>query len=292
MKLSIAIVTYNSNIVKAGCIRHAIQSILSQNTLHDLEILVADNSEHPDLGLYGGFPPSRVLHLRSPLNSIPVALNMAARAASGDVLIFMDDDTIVCGDGVLDSIARLSRTATYGFGARRFWTYPPGSFEQNVATYLDRIKTRDHDWLLDESRSLLPDRGIERSSGCLDLLNYSFPQNFSFVRTDVFAASGGFDEEFNGDGWHDDYFGYCLYKTDPNGYVSLYDHVDVLHVNHPRGTEGFKAQGRSEENRERYLSRLARDGVAKFNISVLFGVPHNPATQVVERLSGESAGRR
>ncbi|MEO8180790.1 MAG: glycosyltransferase [Deltaproteobacteria bacterium] len=288
MKLSIAIVTYDSGIVKAGCIRHTIQSVLSQATKHPLEILVADNSRSPNMSLFAEFPRDKVMHLSSPINSIPVALNMAAKAASGDMIIFMDDDTIICDDSVIDAIVRLAETSNYGFGARRFWTYPPGLFEKNVALYLEKVRDRDYAWLLDVQRSLLPDRGIERSSGYRDYLNYSFPQNFSFVKRDLFFESGGFDEEFNGDGWHDDYFGYCLYRTDPTGYVCLYDKVDVLHVNHPRGSEGFKAQGRAAENRERYLQLLARDGVARFNISVMFGVPNDPASEVLERLVGVS----
>lgn len=205
-----------------------------------------------------------------------VARNLGASSSDGEVLVFLDGDTILCSDDSLALVAARADTASYGFGARRYWSYPPGRVESEFREYLAQIESGAYEWLLDPIRAVLP-AGLDRSTGFRDLLDFSFPGNYGFVRRQLFEAVGGFHEAFRSAGWEDDYFAYCLYRRDPDGFSYLGDVLRVLHVNHPR------PMAARSHNRERYEALLAADGIQAFNINVLLRLPDYPAEPVLER---------
>lgn len=204
-----------------------------------------------------------------------VARNIGASSSHGEVLVFLDGDTILCSDDSLAVVSARADTTSYGFGARRYWSYPPGRVESDFGEYLAQIESGAYEWLLNPIRAVLP-AGLDRSTGFRDLLDFSFPGNFGFVRRQLFEAVGGFHEAFRSAGWEDDYFAYCLYRKDPVGFAHLGDVLRVLHVNHPR------PMAARSHNRERYQALLTADGVQAFNINVLLRLPDYPAEPVLE----------
>lgn len=106
-----------------------------------------------------------------------MARNYGVEHSSGDVIVFTDGDTIICGKNSFNKIARYSEKFSHGYGAQRYWTYPPEMFEENATEYIDAIRKGDN-------RLLNWGRFIQEEIGTFN--------------PDYIAISAGFDG-FNGD---------------------------------------------------------------------------------------------
>ncbi len=85
---------------RADCLRACLEAVLAQTDALSDEVIVADDGS--DLGvdeLVEEFPS--VTWLRLPHLGTCAARNRAIEAASGDVILFIDDD-IVCSDGLVE----------------------------------------------------------------------------------------------------------------------------------------------------------------------------------------------
>ena len=258
-------------------------SAVARQTYPCLEIILVDDTEGQDLreqlgqtwgDALSGYRVISTGGRRGP----SIARNLGAFSSEGEVVVFLDGDTILCGDDSLAVVAARAGSAGYGFGAQRYWSYPPGRVEAEFGEYLARTELGAYDWLLAPMRSVLP-TGLDRSTGFRDLLDFSFPGNFGFVRRQLFEAVGGFHPGFRSPGWEDDYFAYCLFRQEPAGFAFLGDALRVLHVNHPRPMDA------RSRNRKRYKALLAADGVRAFNINVLLRLSDYPGELVLEMSS-------
>jgi glycosyltransferase involved in cell wall biosynthesis len=274
--------TCNSYAHKEGSIELVIASILNQQ-FSDMEIIIADNSPVPDLRYKSILEESNIPYdiISTNNSSIGMARNMGASRAIGDTLVFIDDDTMMCSQNALKKINIMHNKFSHGYGAKRFWTYPPRFFEENKREYLNKIKDGDFRWLLNPKRAILP-MNIDRKSGLVDLYGFTFPGNFCYVDTKLFKKIGGFDSRFEKYGWEDDYLGFCLYDKDPRGFANL-GSLKVLHVNHPfQNSEQDVLNNKA--NFTMYQNILNQRGVGAFNINVLFGLPNKAGEEVIEYL--------
>lgn len=273
-KISAIILTYDSYAYKGGCVEHAIASVLNQ-TYADLEIIIVDNNTCPSplyqAMLEGSTREWKIVNTYNN-RSVGRARNLGAGSSAGDILIFLDEDTIICADTIFATIAGVSDTYSHGYGARRYWTYPPKHFERHAKQFLTRVKAKDYGWLLDSRHCFLP-QGIDRLSGFRDLLEFTFPANFGFVTRRLFDAVGGFDERFKASNWEDDYLAYKLFRADGGRFKLLYDELSVLHVNHPMVGGYDNPDSAFQCNQMLYQALLKEDGIESFNINVLFGIP-------------------
>lgn len=100
MKFSVIIPTHNRHGDLAACLR----SIQSQRTAHEVETIVVDDAGQVDLA---DLVPDMGLYIRNPTNLGPsYSRNLAALKSSGDVLLFLDDDTELRPQSI-DELARI-----------------------------------------------------------------------------------------------------------------------------------------------------------------------------------------
>lgn len=208
------------------------------------------------------------------------ARNKGVYASNGELLVFIDADTFMCGRDHFSKISKYGETFSHGYGAKRFWTYPPQKFQNEIDLYKKALSKGNFAWVLDEKRAILP-KGLDRTSGYRDLKEFTFPTNFGFVSRNLFYYVEGFNPEFNEYGGEDDYLAYSCYKADPKGYKLLKE-LSVLHVNHPIST--LDKDGEKENMGYKIFHKLMeREGYSAFNINVLFGIPDEENEPVLVR---------
>ena len=126
-KISIIIPTYNSKSEKKNCIEIALMSLLNQ-TLKDFEVIIVDNATNDDtlaslLPLFGLYSKNgigiNVIGCEMRGNKC-LARNMGAEAAKGEILVFMDDDTVLITDDALGYISNNLQRCQFACGAQRF----------------------------------------------------------------------------------------------------------------------------------------------------------------------------
>jgi len=279
--VSVIVLTHKNPCFPQGYLKHSISSIIYQS-YSPLEIIVANNNQFnikAPQGLQSSNVPFKIINTNN--ISRGEARNRGIEVSSGEIIVFIDDDTMLCDSEAISKVAKFSREYSYGFGAKRFWTYPPGLFEAQSKEYLKRIKAKDFEWLLDKKRAILP-TGIDRITGLRDLLDFSFPGNFGYIKKSTLSKMGGFSKYFKTYGREDDYLAYCLYKQDTKGFCLLYDYINVLHINHPFAHNRKKIIEESQESRKMYERLLREDGTKSFNINILFGIEDYPKQKILD----------
>lgn len=247
----------------------------------DFEIIMVSNSREVDSVCelcLADFPSySRIIFTED--LPIGMARNEGVSVSSKGIIVFLDGDTIVGEKNTLSQIVDFNRGFSYGYGAKRYWSYPPSYFEKNSSLYLSKIKDNDFDWIFESSRSFLP-KGIDINTGHRDLTGFSFIGNFGFVNRSLFERVGGFDNRFQTYGGEDDYLAYRLYREEPDGFKNFSEHLRVLHINHPSFVD---ATERNFESSLLLNNLLLEEGISSFNINVLFSIPDYDGEPVLER---------
>ena len=178
---------------RADLLRRCLESILEHRADNDLEILVADNdSVEPETqelfqSLRARDPRFRTLATPGPFNFSSIC-NRAAAAASGDVLIFLNNDTVaVTPDWVHKLVSLAARPDVGAVGARLIF---PNGLVQHVGVTVgmagwsdhfgSRVTPDDPGWL---GRNHAPHEVAAVTGACLA------------VEKAKFEAIGGFDAE-------------------------------------------------------------------------------------------------
>ncbi len=170
---------------------------LAGQTLRPVELIVAAMQGEP-YDLPPAPFPVRQLHIVADPLPLAAARNVAARAALGDLLVFLDMDCIPTPDLIAD----------YAGFARDF-----DGLLMGEVMYLPGGAT-DGDWSFDTFAAIAekhsdrrgpPPRGIEV---CADYRCF-WSLNFAMRRT-IFARSGGFDERYVGYGGEDTDYGKAI----------------------------------------------------------------------------------
>ncbi|WP_437926545.1 glycosyltransferase [Sorangium sp. So ce291] len=260
---SVVVLTCDSYTKKHGCIEHTLLALLSQAEVN-LEIVVVNNGKQPGDGeKLAQFVDScdRDVTVVKTATSIAEARNEGARQTSRDLLVFVDEDTIVSDSLALARVVQLSQRYRHGYGARRLWTRPGSWFDEQSDKIKRDIARADYSFLL--ANSDLPD-GTIRNKNNEKYLVRSFIGNFGFVRKEDFLAQGGFPTRFRGYGLEDDAFSFLCFVH--LGEPVILDEITVVHVTHPIGgaqLDEYRA------NLKLYGELLGSYGYSKFHIGDL-----------------------
>jgi hypothetical protein len=149
---------------------------------------------------------------------------MGAKAAKNDILVFMDDDTLITTNDALEFISKTLQHNQFACGARRYWTI---LFWDGEKALLESRANR-FDYL--QSIAHLPS-GIKRGSGMRDLNEFTWIACFGAICKDDFQEIGGLDVNYSGWGRHDmDLMLRLLVKG--FSFVNLFDRISTIHLNH------------------------------------------------------------
>jgi glycosyltransferase involved in cell wall biosynthesis len=231
--LSIIIPTFNSMNNKKNSIKLTLMSIEMQKfNFNSMEVVIVDNGSSDNTIAYlnqvirqSVFSfPVKIFHC-SDTGNRSKARNIGVKNASGDQLLFLDDDTLMLRPDTLKKVTKLVRPNTFVCGAKRYWTkinWPMCEMEK----YLIKRKCKKI-----MSMCHLPS-GISRETGYRDLQEYSFIANFGLMIREDFNLMKGFDEVDFPRRREDRDLMYRLLLNDFK-FINLFTHTSVLHLNHP-----------------------------------------------------------
>ena len=188
-RLSVVIPTYN----RARMVCDCVASVLAQKEV-SVEVVVVDDASPDDTGAriaarFGG--DGRVKYLRNARNSFQaVSRNNGARAATGDYLLFLDDDNVLRPGALAEILAAFDRHPEAGLVAPLAVHRRPGceNLVWTLGSDFNRWTSQPRD-----AHSNLPVADLP--SEPLDWPTTYSPNAFAVPRA-VFDAVGGFDEKY------------------------------------------------------------------------------------------------
>jgi glycosyltransferase involved in cell wall biosynthesis len=271
---------------KGSSVFHSICSIFNQD-MDDFELIIVDNSNNKDklntnkLQNYSDNLNAqrnkaikiKIINENKPLN-VNSARNIGAKYAKGDVLVFIEADTIILDKNCFSLILNFSKKFDFGYGAKRYWT-KIGWFEKKSKNILYELQKSKYK-LLKLNISGYPNIFKRKRDGDVfsDLQEHTFIANFGFCKKNVFLQMNGFPlyEELD---LSDDCLIYRLFR---GGYkYKFLDDISVAHVSHKRSRVNHNP------NLKRYFKELTADNNYWCNISKTFNNKIN-LSEVIEPL--------
>lgn len=199
--ISIVVITRNRVHIIDTCLRH----ILAQEGA-PFEVIVVDASDYEETEeLMARYPQVQYLHIENATNQMPRSRNEGIRMASGEVIAFVDDDSLV-QPGWLQSLA--SHYADPSVGGAGGLVLAPGE-QPRQGGVVGRMRPRGTP--LGDFTVLTPGPvRVEHLMGC----------NMSFLR-EALVSLGGFDCRYNGSNFRED-TDMCV-RVRRAGYGLVYD---------------------------------------------------------------------
>lgn len=228
MKISVIIPSYR----RFAPLLNTIQD-LQQQEYNEFEIIVVDqNKDWPpeyQTTLMEIRQSPRLIWLTLDKPEVVMARNIAVQYASGEILLFIDDDVRITDKLFIAKHAVNFIDPTTNIVSGRECT-PESTPEENATenhssfAYLETIKN-----LSKLQQTLWFDRNSKhRTQVC------TFSTCNGAIRKSVFLEVGGFDENFCGNSYGDDYD--LILRLHQLGYQSIYDpHVWLIHLRVPMG---------------------------------------------------------
>lgn len=262
-KISCIIVTCDMEKEKGFSVFHSICSILKQ-VMDDFELIIIDNSNKKDIENIKKIKDysNRLNRLRKkpvrielinnskPLN-INLARNIGAKKAKGDVLVFIEADTIILNKDGFSLIYKFSKKFDFGYGARRYWT-SIGWFEKKTKIVLEELQEGTNE-LLRLNIGDYPENFKKKKDGEVfnDIQRHTFIANFGFCKREIFLKMKGFPLYDKLD-LSDDCFIYRLLKS---GYkYKFLNSISVVHISHKRNRINDSL------NLQKYVNELVANG--------------------------------
>ena len=282
--ISCVILTHRSYEEKSGCIRHAIASLAWQYTAPDEVVIVSNGSSESEYNrlstdIDGMRLPFDCRTIRTAM-SMGQAKNAGATAASGDIVVFMDEDVILVDRTAISQVAELSRTYAHGYGAQRLWT-PNGEWFGLHAKGLLADLVAGNEWSFIQSCGE-PHPSIRRKSSS-KYLNRTFIGSFGYTSRSLFKDVGGFPAKFEGYGCDDDALSLHCYLA--VGRPSSLASVVSVHVSHHIHEVQYRHLRRNQVLWEAHLKGL---GLSSFHIGMLLYPDDCQDTQVLEYIMGDT----
>jgi len=274
--ISVIIPTYNCKSEKKNGIAIVLRALLNQ-TLKTFEVIIVDNATNDDT--FSSLSPLFDLFSERPIKVNVVrcqargnkclARNMGADAARNEILVFMDDDTVLTANHALEFISGKLQRDQFACGASRYWTILFWDGEKALA----ESRANRFDYL--KSIAHLP-RGIKRGSGMRDLNEFTWIACFGAMWKADFQEIGGFDTHYSGWGRHDmDLMLRLLVRG--FSFVNLFDEISVIHLNHRVILQDLQ---KKHQNITCYLEKEKKLGYV-FKPNHLFGVYEGDGTDVL-----------
>ena len=229
--ISIVLPTYNSFVEKQGSLDLMLRSLANQEIAGRLELIIVDNGSTDETWCYlqTSIPPclrgfTTVLQCAE-VGNRSKARNMGSSVATGDMVIFLDDDVILLGKQALEIALCKTAPGTFACGAKRRW----------MVRHWDSTAIRNEIDGIGEpyivANSFLP-KGVSRESGYRDLQEYSFLGNFGIVPICYLKQYGGFNEEEFPSRREDNELMLRLLVRGV-GFSNLFDCCECIHLTHP-----------------------------------------------------------
>jgi glycosyltransferase involved in cell wall biosynthesis len=282
-KVSCIVLAHDSQIDKADCVLHTLRSIFNQD-YSNIELIFVENSHNKSVRLISAINNGIKCWNRkiNPLeikiinnkNSLDMgsSRNIGAKRSSGDILVFIDDDTIILEKNAFSRIVSLARKYDSGYGAKRLWT-KGNLFQKNSKKILEELCLEKFSLV---KRIVGPPPVMIRGSYQSQLLlSNTFITNFGFCTREKFFSIGSYPS-YKGRGFHDDCLMYKLFKS--NAKTILLDDMTVVHVNH---TINY----RPGENIDEYFYDLITDGYYWFHVEKIFKRKNYSKDKILERLA-------
>jgi|GEM_PF-972588 len=282
LKISCIVLACDSHIEKGKSIFHCLASIFNQE-FENFEIIIVENSydkkgREDDLESFcenqnkkrKNSVNVRIVNNKKPLSQ-GAARNKGVKVANSELLLFIDDDTIVLNSKAFDYIWRKSREYDYGYGAKRMWTRG-ALFQKKSQKILGELLNNNYQELISISGN--PINNV-RGDNDVSLQKVSFIANFGFCKKEAFWKVGGFPD-YRGYGFEDDCLMFRLFEK----YYSyiLLDKLSVVHVNH-------KIKEKDARNIISYFQDLVGDGYYWFHVAKTFKRKKPAREDVLERLT-------
>jgi glycosyltransferase involved in cell wall biosynthesis len=270
--ISIIIPTHNSLSLKSFSISLVIKSLLWQ-VREGIEIIVVDDrgTDTTMDKLSKLFPSVKIIRSDNSTNNLGCLRNLGAREAQGELLLFVDDDTVLSANSVLEHVMSLMQNNHFACGAHRLWT---SIYWQR---YIEPVQSISSVVRTLRDTAVLP-CGINRINGFRDLNEYTFIGNFGCIRREAFHRMKGFDENFPGWGLEDTDLMMRLCLADLH-YCIMADHgISVLHLTHPVNmVEDFR------RNLDRFSALEVERGY-RFHVNHFFGIYEADGYAVLSRV--------
>jgi len=280
--ISCIILSCDSHKDKGNSVFHSVCSVLQQN-YGNFEIILVENSHYRTQDFLSlttnkinkwnraRDKPIKVITI---INKTSVsrghARNIGVKESKGEIIVFLDDDTIIMNQESLSVINKYSTQYDYGYGAKRYWTIN-NKFQKKSKEVLKVLEKRDYSLL----RNMLsgPPPSI-RGSKEIDIQKVSLIANFGFCKRKAFKKVGGFPD-FQGYGFEDDYLMFCLYEK---GYKYIFlDELEVAHITHT-------ITDLDKKNLLPYFTKLIKQGYYWFHVVLTFTKTPPVRGKVLEKL--------
>ncbi len=269
---------------KWNSVLHCLSSVFSQD-LDDFEIVLIENSHEKKLTEQiknhvkscneSRAKPAKFTLLNNAKSLTPgKARNAGVQRSSGEVLIFLEDDTILLQQDAFRTIRDLASKFDHGYGAKRLWT-KPGWFDKNSKKLLADLENGSTKNL--KANLGNPPANIRgHNQGILE--RWTFIANFGFCKRSAFEACGGFPD-LQGYGFEDDFLMSRLY--DQRFSLTLLKDLTVGHVTHP-------VSKTLQKNRTLlpYFSDLVKRGYFWFHIDRILAESHTKREDILQPLQG------
>ncbi|MBS1595818.1 MAG: bis-aminopropyl spermidine synthase family protein [Bacteroidetes bacterium] len=243
MKISCILICCDSDIEKGSSVYHSISAILKQTLRHFELVIAINNSPKSSLSKIKikAFAESINAQRDTPIKINLISLggkrnvntirNYSAAKANGELLVFVEDDTILLNNNTLKVILRNSSKYDFGFGAKRLWTNL-NWFQKNSKALLSKMKSEDYTDFY-TNIGTIPKEYKDISDGNLFeiIQGHTFIANFGFVKKALFQKVGGFPR-YRGLDLSDDCLMYRL-MCQSQRYLIL-NKISVVHVSHFR----------------------------------------------------------
>ena len=219
MKLSIIIVNWNGKSLLRKCMPSVVRAALTAGAAH--EIIVADNGSVDGSVefLESVYPDVRIVQMGEN-TGFTKASNAGARAARGDILVFLNNDIMLKADSLEKMIAHFSDKRVFGVSPKLLkWDKKTIQAEFLGCAFVigTVVQTQPNMDQLDKNEFKEP------------RLTFTAPGGASAIDRKKFLKLGGFDEIYTPFYWEEFDLSYRAYKR---GWVCLYEPKAVFFHKH------------------------------------------------------------
>jgi glycosyltransferase involved in cell wall biosynthesis len=275
--ISVIVPTYHNERLKQNSLLRALNGIGRSNAVREIIIAVGDDRLREYKALFAGFSSKPVRFVEAEPNQRALSRNVASAKASGQFLLFLDDDMLVKDWRIVDVILSEVLAGKYDgamFPRRNYVRFPvlfdPPALDDLVQRWRAGRVGDDpayHDPYVEGSkyRSMV----------------FCFPGCFMIVRKSAFNRLGGFPEQYSGWGFEDAHFAMSAVST--LKVLNLFTKVEpMLHIDHP--VTPYKAE-ELERNYSQFLSATNFTDLESFCARVFTGKDFSAEVAMAERNS-------
>ncbi len=269
--------TYHNERLKQNSLLRALEGIGRSTAVREIIIAIGDDRGRDYKGLFASFTSKPIRFVESKPNERALSRNVAAAKASGQFLLFLDDDMLIKDWRIADVILSHILTGKYDaamFPRRNYVRFPVLFDPPALNDLLQRWRA---DRIGDDP--CYHDPYIEGSK--FRSLVFCFPGCFMIMRKSAFKRLGGFPEQYSGWGFEDAHF--AMAAVSRLKVLNLFTKVEpLLHIDHP--VTPYKAE-ELERNYSQFLTATNFTDLETFCARVFTGADFSAELAMAQRNS-------